>query len=70
MSEYSFHGLLDIGSEEIKGNNTIKKAAALLQTSELNYTGFVEGDDIFSGKFDVIVADGYAGNIAFSANKV
>jgi len=60
-------GLLNIGSEEIKGNNTIKKAAALLQTSELNYTGFVEGDDIFSGKFDVIVADGYAGNIALKS---
>ncbi|MBH44213.1 MAG: phosphate acyltransferase [Gammaproteobacteria bacterium] len=60
-------GLLNIGSEDIKGNDTIKQAAALLQSSKLNYSGFVEGDDIFSGRFDVIVADGYAGNIALKS---
>ena len=58
-------GLLNIGSEEIKGNETIKQAAQLIQASgELNYIGFVEGNDIFSDRVDVVVADGFAGNVA------
>ena len=57
-------GLLNIGSEEFKGNDTIKSAGQLISKSNLNYAGFVEGDDMFSGKFDVVVADGFAGNIA------
>ena len=60
-------GLMNIGSEEFKGNETIKSAGQLIQKSNLNYAGFVEGDDIFSGKFDVIVTDGFAGNIALKS---
>ena len=58
-------GLLNIGSEEIKGNEIIKQAAQLIQASgQLNYIGFVEGNDIFSDRVDVVVADGFAGNVA------
>jgi glycerol-3-phosphate acyltransferase PlsX len=57
-------GLLNIGAEEIKGNDTIREAAALLADSGLNYVGFVEGDDIAQQKADVIVCDGFSGNIA------
>ena len=60
-------GLLNIGSEEFKGNDTIKSAGQLISKSNLNYAGFVEGDDMFSGKFDVVVADGFAGNIALKS---
>lgn len=56
--------LLNIGSEDSKGNETVKEAAAMLQASSLNYIGFVEGNDLFTGKTDVIVADGFTGNIA------
>ena len=57
-------GLLNIGSEEIKGTSTVKEAFQLLQQSQLNFIGNVEGDDIFSGEVDVIVADGFVGNVA------
>lgn len=57
-------GLLNIGEEEIKGNEQIKKAAQLLAASELNYIGYVEGDRIFKGVADVIVCDGFVGNVA------
>lgn len=58
-------GLLNIGSEEIKGNEVIKQAAQMIQASgQLNYIGFVEGNDIFSDRVDVVVADGFAGNVA------
>jgi glycerol-3-phosphate acyltransferase PlsX len=57
-------GLLNIGSEEIKGSETIKEAAAKLQATGLNYIGFVEGNDIFSERVDVIVSDGFSGNVA------
>lgn len=57
--------LLNIGEEEIKGNEQIKEAAQLLQdNSLLNYVGFVEGDGIFRGEADVIVCDGFVGNVA------
>jgi len=59
--------LLNIGEEEIKGNDRVKQAAALLAASPLNYVGFVEGDDIFKGEVDVIVCDGFAGNIAIKS---
>ncbi|MEN9726616.1 MAG: hypothetical protein RL434_982 [Pseudomonadota bacterium] len=59
--------LLNVGEEEIKGNDTVKQAALLLDQSSLNYCGFAEGDDIFSGEFDVIVCDGFVGNIALKA---
>jgi glycerol-3-phosphate acyltransferase PlsX len=56
--------LLNIGAEDSKGNDTVKEAAALLTASTLNYVGFVEGSDIFTGKADVIVTDGFTGNVA------
>lgn len=57
-------GLLNIGEEDIKGNDTIREAARQLNASSLNYIGFVEGDDIFSGEVDVVVSDGFTGNVA------
>lgn len=60
-------GLLNIGSEEFKGNETIKNAGNMMQSSALNYGGYVEGDDIFEGNYDVIVTDGFAGNIALKS---
>ncbi len=57
-------GLLNIGSEEIKGNDTIREAAALVSKSGLNYIGFVEGDSIAKQRADVVVCDGFSGNIA------
>ncbi len=62
-------GLLNVGAEEIKGNDCVKQAAALLSDSHLNYVGFVEGNDIFTGEVDVIVCDGFAGNIALKASE-
>lgn len=57
--------LLNIGEEEIKGNEVVKKAAVLLsQCKDINYIGFVEGNDIFTGVADVIVCDGFVGNVA------
>jgi glycerol-3-phosphate acyltransferase PlsX len=57
-------GLLNIGSEDIKGSDTIKKAAQLLRQSGLNFYGNVEGDDINKGTVDVVVCDGFTGNVA------
>lgn len=57
-------GLLNIGSEDIKGNGLVQEAAKLLQASTLNYIGFVEGNDIFGGDVDVVVTDGFTGNVA------
>ncbi len=62
-------GLLNVGEEEIKGNDRVKQAAALLEHSDLNYIGFVEGSDIYQGKADVIVCDGFVGNIALKASE-
>ncbi len=60
--------LLNMGEEEIKGNDVVKATAALLQASEhIDYIGFIEGDDLFSGKADVIVCDGFVGNIALKS---
>jgi glycerol-3-phosphate acyltransferase PlsX len=56
--------LLNIGEEEIKGNEQIKQAAQLLGESDLNYVGYVEGDGIFKGAADVVVCDGFVGNVA------
>lgn len=61
--------LLNIGAEEIKGNDRVKQAATLLANSHLNYAGFVEGYDIYSGKVDIIVCDGFVGNIALKASE-
>ena len=57
-------GLLNIGEEEIKGNEMVQAAHNLLAASDLNYVGFVEGHDIFSDKVDVVVTDGFTGNVA------
>jgi glycerol-3-phosphate acyltransferase PlsX len=62
-------GLLNIGEEEMKGNEQVKAAAALLATSGLNYVGFVEGDDIYKGTVDVVVADGFVGNVALKTSE-
>jgi len=56
-------GLLNVGSEEIKGNEVVKQAAELLKASGLNFYGNVEGDDIYRGTTDVIVCDGFVGNV-------
>ena len=57
-------GLLNIGEEEIKGHEIVQAAHNLLSSSTLNYVGFVEGHDIFSDKVDVVVTDGFTGNVA------
>ena len=61
--------VLNIGEEEIKGNDRVKQTAMLLEQSPLNYFGFVEGDDMFQGKVDVIVCDGFVGNVALKASE-
>ncbi len=60
-------GLLSNGSEETKGNSVLRETHAVLKESSLNYAGFVEGRDIFSGKVDVAVCDGLAGNLLVKA---
>jgi phosphate acyltransferase len=57
-------GLLNIGEEDIKGHEVVQEAHALLGSSGLNYVGFVEGNHIFSGDVDVVVTDGFTGNVA------
>jgi glycerol-3-phosphate acyltransferase PlsX len=57
-------GILNIGEEETKGDGVVQEAARLLSASKLNYVGFVEGNDIFSGDVDVVVTDGFTGNVA------
>jgi glycerol-3-phosphate acyltransferase PlsX len=62
-------GLLNIGIENIKGNETIKEASELFRKSPLNYQGFVEGDAIFTGTVDIIVCDGFSGNVALKTSE-
>jgi glycerol-3-phosphate acyltransferase PlsX len=62
-------GLLNIGEEEIKGNEQVKEAAKMLGGSGLNYVGYVEGDDIYKGTVDVVVADGFVGNVALKTSE-
>ncbi len=57
-------GLLNIGEEDIKGNETVQAAHNLMAATDINYVGFVEGHDIFSDKVDVVVTDGFTGNVA------
>jgi len=61
-------GLLNIGVEDIKGNETVKLAADLLRDSGLNFVGNVEGDDIYKGTADVVVCDGFVGNAVLKAS--
>ncbi|CAD7844752.1 MAG: Phosphate:acyl-ACP acyltransferase PlsX (EC 2.3.1.n2) [Olavius algarvensis Gamma 3 endosymbiont] len=62
-------GLLNIGSEEIKGNESIKRASQLIRGTRLNYHGFVEGDDVFRGTVNVIVTDGFVGNVSLKTGE-
>jgi glycerol-3-phosphate acyltransferase PlsX len=63
-------GLLNIGQEEIKGNERVKEAAKLIAlNSSINYIGFVEGDDIYKGSVDVVVCDGFVGNVALKTTE-
>lgn len=62
--------LLNVGHEAIKGNSLVKSAAQLIgQHPGLNYTGYVEGDKIFSGEVDLVVCDGFTGNIALKTSE-
>jgi len=68
--EFPTVGLLNIGVEEIKGNDQVKQTAVLLnENKSINYIGYVEGDDIFRGTCDVIVADGFVGNVALKTSE-
>ena len=62
-------GLLNIGEEEIKGNEVVKAAAELLRDSGLNFIGNVEGDGIYKGEADVVVCDGFVGNVALKTSE-
>ena len=62
-------GLLNIGEEEIKGNERVKEAARVLSQSKLNYIGYVEGDGIYQGACDVVVCDGFIGNVMLKTSE-
>ena len=61
--------LLNIGEENIKGNDRVKQAATLLEESHLNYVGYVEGNNLYTGDVDVIVCDGFVGNVAIKTSE-
>ena len=61
--------LLNIGEEDIKGNDRVKQAATLLEESHLNYVGYVEGNNLYTGDVDVIVCDGFVGNVAIKTSE-
>jgi glycerol-3-phosphate acyltransferase PlsX len=62
-------GLLNIGEEDIKGNEVVKKAGELLRASGLNFVGNIEGDGIYKGEADVVVCDGFVGNVMLKASE-
>ena len=62
-------GLLNIGSEDIKGNERVKAAGELLKASHLNFFGNVEGTDIYKGTTDVVVCDGFVGNVMLKTSE-
>tara|TARA_B100000676_G_scaffold186978_1_gene183814 strand:- start:64845 stop:65852 length:1008 start_codon:yes stop_codon:yes gene_type:complete len=62
-------GLLNIGEEDIKGNEVTKQAAELLRVSGVNFYGNIEGDDIYKGTTDVVVCDGFVGNVALKTSE-
>lgn len=62
-------GLLNIGTEEMKGNALVKEADALLASAPINYIGFVEGNDIYNGRADVVVCDGFVGNVSLKTSE-
>lgn len=61
--------LLNIGEEEMKGNELVKAAAELIRATDLNFIGNVEGSDVFKGKADVVVCDGFVGNVALKTSE-
>ena len=61
--------LLNVGHEDSKGDNLLKEAHAKLKESPINYTGFIEGNDIFAGKADVAVCDGFSGNLILKSGE-
>lgn len=67
--EHPTVGLLNIGSEDIKGNEVVKQAGELLKASHLNFYGNVEGDDIFKGTTDLVVCDGFVGNVSLKTTE-
>lgn len=62
-------GLLNIGEEEMKGHQRIQDANELLKASSLNYVGYAEGDEIYKGDVDVVVCDGFDGNVALKSSE-
>lgn len=62
-------GLLNIGEEELKGNEVVRQAAELFKESDLNFVGNVEGDDIWKGAVDVVVCDGFVGNVVLKSSE-
>ncbi len=62
-------GLLNIGEEDIKGNEVVKEAAELLRDSEVNFIGNIEGDGIYRGEADIVVCDGFVGNVMLKASE-
>jgi glycerol-3-phosphate acyltransferase PlsX len=62
-------GLLNIGEEEIKGNEQVKQAARLIGDSYVHFIGYVEGNDIFAGSVDIVVTDGFVGNVALKTSE-
>ncbi|MFT3850495.1 MAG: phosphate acyltransferase PlsX [Propionivibrio sp.] len=62
-------GILNIGEEDIKGNDVVKRAAELLRESGLNFVGNVEGDGLYKGDAEVVVCDGFVGNVALKASE-
>jgi len=62
-------GILNIGEEDIKGNDVVKRAAELLKDSGLNFIGNVEGDGVYKGEAEVVVCDGFVGNVALKASE-
>ncbi len=62
-------GLLNIGEEEIKGNEQVKQAARLIADSHINFVGYVEGNDLYSGSVDIVVTDGFVGNVALKTSE-
>ncbi len=62
-------GLLNIGEEAIKGNEVVKQAGELLKESDLNFYGNVEGDDIYKGTTDIVVCDGFVGNVLLKTSE-
>jgi glycerol-3-phosphate acyltransferase PlsX len=62
-------GLLNVGEEEIKGNEQVKEAHKVLRQTDLNYIGYVEGDDIYCGDVEVVVCDGFVGNVSLKTSE-